>query len=108
MRQISETEKENIQYIDFSVKVLLITTFAMILPVITVGSLLPTWIFINSLQIIAHTVLLKTLMPANAHYFLSTYLNWLRWYNEDFFKYVGQKFDMRSYNLEYGAYHTLL
>ena len=58
MRQISETEKENIQYIDFSVKVLLITTFAMILPVITVGSLLPTWIFINSLQIIAHTVLL--------------------------------------------------
>ena len=91
-----------------SIKTLLIITFALILPVITVGSLLPTWIFINSLQIIAHTVLLKTLMPANAHYFLSIYLDWLRWYNEDFFEYVEQEFDMRSYYIEFGAYHTLL
>ena len=97
MRQISGTEKESIQNVNVSVKVLLVTTFAMILPVIAVGSLLPTWIFINSLQIIAHTILLKTLMPANAHYFLSTFLDWLRWYNENFFDYFEQKFEMRSY-----------
>ena len=97
MRQISETEKVSIQNVNGAIEVLLVATFAIILPVIAVGSLLPTWIFINSLQIIAHTVLLKTLMPANAHYFLSTFLDWLRLFNEDFFDYIEQKFDMRSY-----------
>ena len=91
-----------------SIKTLLIVTLVMILPVIAVGSLLPTWIFINSLQIIAHMVLLKTLMPANAYYFLSTYFDLLRCYNKDLFDFIERKFDTRSYNLEFGAYHTLL
>ena len=32
--------------------------------------LLPTWMFLNSLQLIAHTPLLATYMPANLNYFL--------------------------------------
>lgn len=61
-----------------------LATLVLILPVITAGSMLPTWMFINSLQIIAHLALVKTMIPANAHYFLKQYLDWLRWYDSDF------------------------
>ena len=79
----------------------------LIIPSITAGSLLPTWMFINSLQIIAHMVLLKTLMPGNVHYFLTKYLNWLRWYDEDFMEWIedGSAFDLKKYDLDFGAYH---
>ena len=82
----------------------------LILPVITAGSLLPAWMFINSLQIIAHMVLLKTLMPGNVHYFLTKYLNWLRWYDEDFMEWIdeGSAFDLKKYDMDFGAYHALL
>ena len=82
----------------------------LVLPVMTVGSLLPTWMFINSLQIIAHMVLLKTLMPGPAHYFLTKYLNWLRWYDEDLMEWLEDEstFDLKKYDLDFGAYHALL
>jgi len=78
------------------------------LPVITVGSLLPTWMFINSLQIIAHLTLLKTIMPANGHYFLKKYLDLLRWYQDDFVFWLNEQINFKRYHLETGAYHTLL
>ena len=42
------------------------------------ANLLPTWMFVNSMQLIMHTALLKTSMPSNLHYFLIHYLNLLR------------------------------
>ena len=40
--------------------------------------ILPTWMFLNSIQLIMHTVLLSTSMPSNLHYFLMHYLNLIR------------------------------
>ena len=48
------------------------------LPFCLMGSLLPTWMLINTLQLIAHTPLVNTQMPANAHYFIVKYLNIVR------------------------------
>lgn len=48
------------------------------------GRLLPTWMFINSMQLIAHTPLLQTNMPANLHMFLQRYLDLLRLNVESF------------------------
>ena len=42
------------------------------------GSLLPTWMFVNSLQIVAHTPLLNSEMPGNVQYFMSDYLKIVR------------------------------
>ena len=42
------------------------------------GSLLTMWVFINSLQLIAHIPLVAISMPANAHYFLLNFLNLVR------------------------------
>lgn len=42
------------------------------------GRLLPVWMFINSLQLIMHTQLLETELPANLHYFMNHYLGLLR------------------------------
>ena len=83
-RQIDKSEKEAIDVVsdDILTTAYSITLF-LILPTIIFGSLLPTWMFINSLQIITHMALLKTMMPGNAQYFLAKYLEWLRWYNRD-------------------------
>lgn len=42
------------------------------------GSLLPTWMFLNSLQLIVHLPLVATLMPSNLHMFLLKYLSFMR------------------------------
>ena len=42
------------------------------------GSLVSTWMFINSLQLIAHVPLIATNMPANANYFFLNLLSLVR------------------------------
>ena len=42
------------------------------------GRMLPTWMFINSMQLIMHTPLLATYMPSNLNYFLVKYLSIIR------------------------------
>ena len=42
------------------------------------GRLLPTWMFFNSMQLIAHTPLLDTYMPSNLNYFLIKFLDIVR------------------------------
>lgn len=54
------------------------TLLPMVLLVGLGGRLLPTWMFFNSLQLIVHTPLLPTHLPANVHYFLTSYLGFLR------------------------------
>ena len=73
-------------------------------PVTTAGSLLPFWIFINSLQIISHMILLKTIMPANAHFFLKRYNDLIRWYDPSFWEYLRQTHEFKEYEIENGPY----
>lgn len=82
--------------------------FLMILPFASLGSLLPTWMFINALQLLAHLPLLNSNMPANAHYFLNKYLDIVRWYDSDFIKSLEDDFNLKKYDTEVGVFHELL
>ena len=42
------------------------------------GSLVSTWMLINSLQLIAHLPLIANRLPSNAHYFLLNFLGLVR------------------------------
>lgn len=48
------------------------------------GSLVHTWIFINSLQMISHVPLISTSLPSNAHYFLLNMLGLARFKFDSF------------------------
>ena len=45
---------------------------------ICAGPLLPTWMFLNSIQLIFHLPLIKSDMPSHAFFFMTDYLNKLR------------------------------
>ena len=52
-----------------------------------VGSMLPVWMLINSIQLFAYTVLLDIPMPSNSAYFLKRFLDALRInLKDDFFE----------------------
>ena len=51
---------------------------AIIVLVLTFGPLLSVWMFINSMQLIAHVPLIRSKLPGNAHYFLLEHLNIIR------------------------------
>ena len=87
---------------------ILLASFLFLSPVITAGSMLPFWMFINSLQIISHMLLLKTLMPANAHYFLRKWNNWMRWYDVDFQEHLQENYNFKTYDEDTGAYSSEL
>ena len=80
----SDDEAEEVDDFADSMAWMIIPCLLLVAPVITAGSLLPFWIFLNSLQIISHMILLKTIMPANAHYFLKKWNDMVRWYDSDF------------------------
>ena len=42
------------------------------------GSLVSTWMLINSMQLMAHVPLISDKLPANAHYFLLNFLSLVR------------------------------
>lgn len=42
------------------------------------GALVPTWMFLHTMSLIVHLPLMKTNMPANAHFFLVHYLDVFR------------------------------
>lgn len=52
------------------------------------GRLLPTWMFLNSIQLIVHLPLLSTSMPSNLHFFLVKYLNFIRMNAESIDRYI--------------------
>ena len=60
------------------VKAYVVLIVLLIMGFFSLGSLLPMWIFINSLQIITHTTLLNTMMPGNAFLVLKQYLDLVR------------------------------
>ena len=106
-RQISPESAEEIELLDFG-PTLMGLSLLFILPFVTIGSLLPTWMFINSLQLLAHLPLLNSSMPANSQVFLNKYLNWVRWYDEDFIKDAESKLGSKQYDVDVGDYHELL
>ena len=42
------------------------------------GKLLPTWMFINSLQLMTHIPMIDANVPSDLHYFLANYLSVIR------------------------------
>ena len=55
----------NLQWI-----LLVIGAVLLLFLVISCGSLLPVWMFINTLQLISHVPMIRTELPGHAHYFL--------------------------------------
>ena len=51
-----------------------ITALIMLLGAILTGRLLPTWIFLEALQLMSHLPLFKTKLPAPAAFFMSRFL----------------------------------
>jgi len=52
--------------------------FMFLLLVLSCGPLLPVWMFINALQLIAHVPLIRTNLPGNFNFFILDYLNIIR------------------------------
>lgn len=107
LRQISIQEKEMIDHIHGVIASVTGASLFVVAPIIVIGSLLPTWMFINALSIIAHMILLNTVMPASTHYFLKEYLDWLRWYNENVTLWLDQEVELKRYSFTDGAYNAL-
>lgn len=78
-RQMQADEAEIIDdLLVFSKVILTMISILFLLLVLTCGPLLPFWMFLNSLQLLVHTPLIKANIPGNAHYFFLDYLNILR------------------------------
>ena len=61
----------------YSIPIYVIISISLLVAVIG-GRLLPTWMFINSMQLVFHVSLIKTDLPAQAHFFILDFLNTLR------------------------------
>lgn len=61
------------------IDIVLVTTCILLVVFLGINAnLLPTWMFVNSFQLIMHTALLSTSMPPNLNYFLYHFLSLLR------------------------------
>ena len=76
-RQIREEEQSFVDNFDI-ILIVKLTLLVCLLPICLLGNSLPTWMFLNSLQLIATLPLLNTLIPENLHQFLSKYLDLTR------------------------------
>ena len=63
--------------LSFSHTMFFITAIFILLIVLTCGPLLPVWMFINSMQLIAHVPLFNIRLPGNAHSFLLKHLEFI-------------------------------
>ena len=55
-----------------------IAVIFVILLALCAGTLLPFWMFLNSLQLIAHLPMIRSNLPSQANYFLLKYLSLVR------------------------------
>ena len=85
MRQVSASDAELIDHMESFVNVLLFLAFVPLLLFVGFGGrLLPTWMFLNSLQLFVHLPLLETYLPANLSSMLAYYLGYIRLNNVTF------------------------
>ena len=79
MRQLRAEEARQIDSVKDGLNTMLVTGFAPIFFLIGLGGqLLPTWMFLNSLQLITHVPMIDAHLPATLHYFLVNYLTIIR------------------------------
>lgn len=112
MRQIDVSTYKSIESTETIANTALIAVMIVFLLVICcAGPLLPTWMFLNSMQLIFHVPLIKSDLPAHAHFFMVEYLKKLRlhfdWTNEYAESVVGspaeQDYDVIEQNTFYTA-----
>ena len=79
MRQLRAEDARQIDSVSDIVNTILVTSFAPMFFLIGLGGqLLPTWMFLNSLQLITHVPMIDAHIPAPLHYFLVNYLTMIR------------------------------
>lgn len=76
---IEQDEAEAIDSVTATANTMMVASMApLVLFVGFGGRLLPTWMFLNSMQLIVHAPLLPVELPANVQYFMSSYLHYIR------------------------------
>ena len=87
-----------------------IMAFFFFLILCAMGPLLPTWMFLNSMQLIFHAPLIKSDMPSHAFYFMIEYLYKLRlhfeWAKQLSDDAVGQPYREDFTVLEQDSFYT--
>lgn len=79
LRQVNGSDAEQIEITeDIYVSPLVIASSFALLVAFCGGRLLPTWMFLNSMQLILHLILIRTDIPSHAHLFMFDMLNKLR------------------------------
>ena len=78
LRQINPKTADDLDSGLVYIKAYIIAIVLLSVAFFSLGSLLPLWVFVNSMQIITHTPLLNTVMPGNVHYVLKEYLDLVR------------------------------
>lgn len=79
LRQLGASEADAIDSLEnFINSVVVLGLLPMMLILGFGGRLLPTWMFLNSLQLLAHLPMLDAHVPANLHYYLVYYLSLIR------------------------------
>ena len=78
LRQLSEAVAEVLDEALRYIRAWIILIVLVAVAFFSLGSLLPLWIFVFTMQIISHTTLLNTNMPGNVHYVFKEYLNLVR------------------------------
>ena len=46
-------------------------------------------------------------MPAQCHYFVKKWNDWIRWYDADFWDYLQGEYDWKRYGIDFGEFHAL-
>lgn len=66
-------KRSDFEYVDstltYSYIVMGVIGVFLLLLALTCGTLLPFWMFLNSMQLMVHVPLIRTTLPGNAHYF---------------------------------------
>ena len=84
MRQLTDERAEELDEIIGYVSTFILAVLSLLFLLIGAGGrLLPTWMFVNSLQLFVHTPLLASYMPSGLAYFLKHYLGIERFYSRD-------------------------
>lgn len=76
--QISTKESDTIGEYRYSARMALLALLLLMVPFCSLGTLLPTWMFLNTLQLVAHLPLLNAKLPPIVHSVLTELLTYLR------------------------------
>lgn len=79
LRQLKQEDKRQIDSLETKLQSVMLAIIVPVLLMIGLGGhLLPTWMFLNSLQLISHVPMLDAHIPASLHYFRVKYLSLIR------------------------------